>query len=105
MKILLIDNSAENRDVLRLIVEKHGHTGLEAEDGQDGLKKTETHHPDLIITDVMMPMMDGFQFLRNLKRDENLRSIPCVAYSATYTGSDDRELAFITRGSGIYCKT
>ncbi|MBU6391081.1 MAG: EAL domain-containing protein [Planctomycetota bacterium] len=93
MKILLVDDSAENRDVLRVMSERRGHTVLEAEDGQDGLEKAKVHHPDLIITDALMPKMDGFQFLRNLKKDENLRSIPCAVFSAIYTDSRDRELA------------
>ena len=93
MKILIIDDSYEIRDVLRLIIEKHGHEVYQAVDGQDGLEKARLHRPDLIITDAMMPRVDGFTFLRNIKKDPTLNSIPCVFYSATYTDSKDRELA------------
>ncbi len=93
MKILLVDDSAENRDVLRVMSERRGHTVLEAEDGQDGLEKAKVHHPDLIITDALMPKVDGFTLLRNIKMDPNLSSILCVFYSTIYTGSMDREIA------------
>ena len=93
MKILIIDDSYEVRDVLRLIIERHNLEVVEAVDGQDGLEKAKTHHPDLIIVDALMPRVDGFTFLRNIKKDPRLHSIPCVLFSAIYTGSKDRELA------------
>src|SRR3990167_7107523 len=93
MKILIVDDTEEIRDVLRLFIEKLGHEIIEAVDGQDGFEKTKIHKPDLIITDAMMPNVDGFTLLRNIKKDSNLSSIPCVFYSAIYTGSRDRELA------------
>ncbi len=93
MKILIIDDSYEARDVLRLIIERHNHEVIEAVDGQDGLEKAKTHHPDLIILDALMPRVDGFTFLRNIKQVPRLYSIPCVLYSAIYTGSKDRALA------------
>ncbi len=93
MKILIVDDTEEIREVLRLFIEKHGHEVIEAVDGQDGFEKAKIHKPDLIITDVMMPKVDGFTLLRNIKMDPNLSSIPCVFYSAIYTGSKDRELA------------
>ena len=55
MKILIIDDSYEIRDILRLIVEKQNHEVFTAVDGQDGLEKAKAHHPDLIITDALMP--------------------------------------------------
>ena len=93
MKILIVDDSYEIRDVLRRFIEKHGHEVIEAVDGQDGFVKAKTHKPDLIVTDAMMPNVDGFTLLRNIKMDPNLSSIPCVFYSAIYTDSRDRELA------------
>ena len=93
MKILIVDDSYEVREVLRSFIEKLGHEIIEAVDGQDGFEKAKIHKPDLIITDAMMPKVDGFTLLRNIKMDTNLSSIPCVFYSAIYTGSKDRELA------------
>ncbi|MBI2471083.1 MAG: EAL domain-containing protein [Planctomycetes bacterium] len=93
MKILIVDDIEEVRDFLKSYIKIHGHEVFEAKDGQDGFEKTGIHKPDLIITDAMMPKVDGFQFLRNIKKDLYLNSIPCVFYSATYTDSKDRELA------------
>src|SRR3972149_11443026 len=93
MKILIGDDSYEIRNVLRRFAEKHGHEVIEAVDVQDGFGKAKTHKPDLIVTDAMMPNVDGFTLLRNIKMDPNLSSIPCVFSSAIYTGSKDRDLA------------
>lgn len=93
MKILIVDDTEEIRDILRLFIEKLGHEVIEAVDGQDGFEKAKIHKPDLIITDAMMPNVDGFTLLRNIKMDPNMSSIPCVFYSAIYTDGRDRELA------------
>ncbi|MDO8142112.1 MAG: EAL domain-containing protein [Candidatus Brocadiales bacterium] len=93
MKILLVDDNGENREILRLVIEKQGNEVIEAEDGQDGLNKALEQKPDLIISDILMPTMDGFQFLKNMKNNESLKSIPFIFYSAVYTGSKDKELA------------
>ena len=93
MKILLVDDSSLVREVLRSFIEKHDHEVVEAVDGQDGFEKAKTHKPDMIVTDALMPNVDGFTLLRNIKMNPNLSSIPCVFYSAIYTGSKDRELA------------
>src|SRR3989339_544486 len=93
MKILLVDDSSLVREVLRSFIEKHDHEVIEAVDGQDGFEKAKTHKPDMIVTDALMPNVDGFTLLRNIKMNPNLSSIPCVFYSAIYTGSRDREFA------------
>ena len=93
MKILVVDDSSFKRKALAYIIEKHGHKVLEAYDGEDGLEKARTYRPDLIVSDILMPKMDGFQFLMNIKKDEQLSLIPIVLYSAVFTGEKERELA------------
>ncbi len=93
MNILIVDDSSDERKYLRYSIEHHGHEAIEAEDGQDGLGKAVTQKPDLIISDIMMPKMDGFQFLQAIKRDEKFKDVPFIFYSAAYNGSKDRELA------------
>jgi len=105
MKVLIVDDNANDRKLLRLIFERHGYTNIiEACDGLDGLKMGKEHKPDLIVSDALMPRMDGFQFLWTLNMDEDLRKIPFVFHSAVYTGLKDEDLAsrlgaegFITR--------
>ncbi|MEK6729113.1 MAG: PAS domain S-box protein, partial [Planctomycetota bacterium] len=101
MKILIIDDSYEIRDVLRLIVEKQNHEVFTAVDGQDGLEKAKAHNPDLIIIDALMPRVDGFTLLRNIKSDPCLNTIPCVFLSAIYTSNTDRKLA-LSLGAAVF---
>lgn len=101
MKILIVDDNRDDRRVLKYIVINNGHEVVEAEDGLDGLRKAKINSPDLIISDALMPIMDGFQFLRSLKQDENLRSIPFIFYSATYRGNEDVQLA-LSLGADAY---
>ena len=64
-----------------------------AENGVEALEKARESPPDMIITDVLMPKMDGFQFCRILKSDEKLKDIPVLFYSATYVDKKSQELA------------
>ena len=93
MKILVVDDNSDDRTLLRLIVERYGHQPIEAGDGQEGLRMAAAHQPDLIISDALMPGMDGFQFLKALKEDATLRAIPFIFYSAIYRAEDDVALA------------
>ena len=106
MKVLIVDDNSENRNILRHIIERQNNEVIEAEDGLDGLEKAAVHKPDLIISDVLMPKMGGFQFLRSIKNDEYLKSIPFVFYSAIYRGDKDKELAGpLVRCVSLYSET
>lgn len=89
----MVDDSKEDRKILRHYIEQFGHVAIEAENGKTGLEMASLHKPDLIISDALMPVMDGFQFLRQIKKDKNLKAIPFVFYSAVYQGEKDVELA------------
>lgn len=94
MKVLIVDDNANDRKLLRLNLERHGcETVIEARDGREGLELAAVHRPELIISDALMPRLDGFQLLRLIKISEELRTIPFVFYSAVYTGLKDEELA------------
>ncbi len=93
MKILIVDDDPSSRKLLRVLVENHGHSVIEASDGQEGLEKARTHKTDAIISDALMPKMDGFQFLRAVRHDETLSTIPFVFYSAIYTENKEYALA------------
>ncbi|MBI5056538.1 MAG: response regulator [Nitrospirae bacterium] len=93
MKILIVDDNNDDRRLLKYNLERRNCAVIEASDGVEGLELAVVHKPDLIIADALMPRMDGFQFLRAVKTDEALKSIPFIFYSATYVGNKEAELA------------
>jgi sigma-B regulation protein RsbU (phosphoserine phosphatase) len=93
MKTLVVDDNAADRKILRYVLERHGCEVIEAADGEEGLTMAGTHGPELIISDALMPKLDGFQFLRKVKIDPALRTIPFIFYSSVYTGTRDEKLA------------
>ena len=84
-KILIADDEAEIRDVLRLYLEKDGYEVTEAADGVEAMERLRKEKPDLAILDVMMPGLDGYRVLRNVREDNN---IPVIMLSAKDTDSD-----------------
>jgi two-component system cell cycle sensor histidine kinase/response regulator CckA len=102
MKILIVDDSTSDRKLLRLIFERHGYNSIsEAGDGMEGIEMARAERPDIIVSDALMPRMDGFQFLWTLKMDEDLRNIPLVFHSAVYTGLKEEELALRLSAEGF----
>jgi putative nucleotidyltransferase with HDIG domain len=93
MKILIVDDSAVNLYVLETLFMGSGHEVASAVDGTEALGHLWGNPCDLIISDILMPRMDGFQLCRECKRDPVLRGIPFVFYTSTYTESKDREFA------------
>ncbi|MBV5338350.1 MAG: SpoIIE family protein phosphatase [Deltaproteobacteria bacterium] len=93
MNVLIVDDNANDRKILRYTLEHHGCEVTEAKDGQEGFELAKRLQLDLIVSDALMPRMDGFEFLRMVKMDDKLRSIPFVFHSAVYTGLKDKELA------------
>jgi PAS domain S-box-containing protein len=93
MNILVVDDNEQNRYQLQVLLGGNGYTVGIAVNGAEALAKARQSPPDLIITDILMPIMDGFSLCREWKRDERLRDIPLVFYTATYTDEKDRELA------------
>ncbi|QWV91939.1 response regulator [Geomonas oryzisoli] len=93
MKVLVVDDSRNDRKITRYNLEWHGCHVVEAANGKQGLEMAAAEAPDLIISDCLMPVMDGFRFLRELKKFHELGKIPFIFYSAVYTGSREAELA------------
>jgi len=82
-KILVVDDRWENRSVLINLLEPIGFELLEAENGQEGMDRALTHQPDLIITDLAMPVMDGFEFLEKVRSHHRLQEMPVLVSSAS----------------------
>jgi len=93
MKILVVDDHEESRTYLRYLLQSHDCTVVEAADGMEGIEQALAHGPDMIISDSLMPNMDGFQMLMEIKRNEMTRDIPFLFYSGNYIGEQDADLA------------
>lgn len=91
MKILSVDDKAENLYMLEALLRGHGHHVDSASNGIEALQRAENGGYDIIVSDVLMPRMDGFQLCRELKQNELLRNVPFVFYTATYTDPKDIE--------------
>ncbi|MEH6345836.1 MAG: response regulator [Bermanella sp.] len=76
--ILIVDDSATMMEGHKRILEKQGHTVFSAEDGEEGVEKSLEIMPDLILMDVVMPKMNGFQATRKITRNEQTKHIPVV---------------------------
>jgi len=82
-KILLVDDGGENRGVIKNVLEPLGFKIMEACNGQEGLDKAINFQPDLIITDLVMPVMDGFEMSRRLRQSPEFKDVILIASSAS----------------------
>jgi CheY-like chemotaxis protein len=88
---LLVEDDAEIRELMRRTLEKQGWVAVEAEHGQAALERIGEHVPDLIVLDLMMPIMDGFEFMLELRKVEEWRRIPVVVATAKDLTDEDRQ--------------
>lgn len=86
--ILLIEDVEDNRDLVVQILESE-YTVVEARDGQEGLEKARAEHPHLILLDLALPKMDGWEAARRLKADPSLKAIPIIALTAYAMEGDE----------------
>jgi CheY-like chemotaxis protein len=93
MKILIIDDNDQNQYMLRALLEGHKHQVIEAPNGKEALDLLTHEAVDLIISDILMPVMDGFALCREIKNSSTMLHIPFIIYTATYTGPQDETLA------------
>jgi len=93
MKVLIVDDHQENLYLLRSLLQGHGCVVEEARHGAEALTKARLAPPTLIVSDLLMPVMDGYTLLRHWKADERLKTIAFVVYTATYTEPKDERLA------------
>ncbi|HEX8347077.1 MAG TPA: PAS domain S-box protein [Actinoplanes sp.] len=96
--VLVVDDDPANRELLRTVLGCHGHEVLEAAEAAQGLRLARGQHPDVVVTDVLMPGMDGYELARELRADPNTRDTALVFYSGNYS---DRELRPIADAYGV----
>jgi CheY-like chemotaxis protein len=86
--ILIVEDNEMNRDMLSRRLERRGYQVLLAVDGRQGLDVARTHAPDLVLMDMSLPVVDGWEATRLMKADETLKHIPVIALTAHAMASD-----------------
>jgi CheY-like chemotaxis protein len=92
LKILLVEDNEINRDMLSRRLEREGYDLVMAEDGYEGIELSRREYPDLILMDMSLPVMDGWEATRQIKTDTRTSHIPVIALTA-HAMSGDREKA------------
>ena len=82
-KILIVEDEANIRELLRLYLEREGYTVLEAENGVEGIKKWKSDKPDMLLLDVMMPVMDGWEVCKEIRAESDVPIIMLTAKGET----------------------
>lgn len=93
MKILIADDITENLYLLEFMLKNFGYEVFSAKNGAEALGLAQEDIPDLIISDILMPVMDGFSFCRECKKDTRLNNKPFIFYTSTYTDPKDIDFA------------
>lgn len=89
--VLIVEDNEKNLKVIRDLMRLQGYRTLEARDGQAGLAMAQVQHPDLILMDVQLPLIDGYEVTRRLKTEEHTRHIPVIAVTSfAMKGEEER---------------
>lgn len=92
-KLLIVDDNTQNLYMMETLLRTNGFEVVQAVNGAEALELARTAPPDLIISDILMPEMDGFGLCREWRSDDRLKKIPFIFYTATYTDSKDERFA------------
>jgi len=103
MKILIVDDNKENLYFLETLLKGNGYQVISTVNGADALAKLHADGFGMIISDILMPVMDGFKFCQECKGDKNLKDIPFIFYTATYVDEKDEEFA-LTLGADKFIR-
>jgi len=89
--IMIVDDAASVRELIGFTLENAGYKVIKAKDGQDALSKMDTHRPDLLLTDLHMSKMDGFELIRNVRSNSRFKFMPIVVITTEFDASKKKE--------------
>jgi two-component system, cell cycle response regulator DivK len=90
-RILVVEDQEDLRDVLRTLLVGSGYEMLEAADGEAGVAKAQSDRPDLILMDIQLPVLDGYEATRRIKTDPSLKATPVIAVSSFAMKGDEEK--------------
>ena len=90
-RILVVEDQEDNRRIIRDLLSTMGYQLIEAVDGEAGVRLAKEHRPDLILMDIQLPVLDGYEATRRIKADPELRSIPIVVVTSYALSGDDQK--------------
>jgi two-component system cell cycle response regulator DivK len=90
-RILVVEDQEDNRQIIRDLLSATDYEIMEAESGEEALAAGAKERPDLILMDIQMPLMDGYEVTRRIKADPALRSIPIIAVTAYTLGGEEQK--------------
>lgn len=102
--VLVVDDQASNRELIVTLLKYAGHVPLEAADGQQALAQVRTARPALVICDILMPKMDGYEFVRQLRAEPSIARTEVIFYTATFLEREARSLALACGVSTVLIK-
>jgi two-component system, cell cycle response regulator DivK len=88
-KILVVEDQEDNRRIVRDLLAHAGYEVIEVEDGQQALRAAATHRPDVILMDIQLPLLDGYEATRLIKADPNLKHIPIIVVTSYALSGDE----------------
>ena len=93
--VLVVDDVAANRELMSMLLGYRGHEVIEASDGADALALAQSRHPDVVVSDVLMPGIDGLEMVHRLRSapDERAAHAPVIFYTANYLEPETRPIA------------
>jgi two-component system cell cycle response regulator DivK len=88
-RILVVEDQADNRQILRDLLTSEGYRVIEAQDGEEGVRAAAAERPDLILMDIQLPRLDGYEATRRIKADPALRAIPIIVVTSYSLSGDE----------------
>ena len=89
-KVLVVEDNPNNMKLITLVLKKHGYETIGAATGKDGVEKSTTEKPDMILIDIMLPDIDGLETTRRIRKIESMQKVPIIAITS-YAMAGDRD--------------